>query len=136
MDKTPLPLFVTWQKSVLLAAQLFRQPWAAEHRRQGEDLQREGLHLACALAAAHAANPPEPADWELALGGCAELYTRIKVAELSGALGEREARALLGSCEELERHVQGVRRAAQRPVAREPGRAPGAGFVPRGAARG
>jgi hypothetical protein len=135
MDKSPLPLFVTWQKGALLAAQLLRQPWPADHRRQGEDLQREGLHLACALAAAHAANPPAPADWDLALGGCAELYTRIKVAELSGALGEREARALLVACEELERHVQGVHRAAQRPVARAAGRTTD-GFVPRGSARG
>lgn len=116
MDRRPLSLFVTWQKAVLLSAQLFRQPWPADHRRQGEDLQREGLHLACALAAAHAANPPAPEDWDLALGGCAELFTRLKVAELSGALGEREARGLLGQCEELERHLQGVRRAPSRPA--------------------
>jgi hypothetical protein len=42
--------------------------------------------------------------------------TRIKVAELSGALSEREARGLLGQCEELERHLQGVRRAPSRPA--------------------
>jgi hypothetical protein len=136
MEKPLLPTFVTWQKGVLLAAQLFRQPWPADHRRQGEDLQRESLHLACVLAAAHEAVPSEPADWDLALSGCAELYTRVKVAELSGALGEREARGLLAQCEELDRHLQGVRRAAQRPPLRDHGRAPGTSHVPRRGNRG
>jgi hypothetical protein len=96
MEKPPLQTFVTWQKAVRLAAHLYRLSWAEEHR--------------------PVATPPDPSDWEMPLGGCAELYTRLHVAELSGALTEREARGLLGQCEELERHLQGVRRTPTRTV--------------------
>ena len=134
MEKPPLQTFVTWQKAVRLAAHLYRLSWAEEHRPQGEDLRREAMHLACAIAVAQVATPPEPSDWEMPLGGCAELYTRLHVAELSGALAEREARGLLGQCEELERHLQGVRRAPPRSAG--PGAATGAWPAPRPRLRG
>lgn len=136
MEKTPLQSFVTWQKAVRLAAHFHRQPWPEEHRRQGEELRREAMHLACAIAGAQVATSADPMDWEMPLGGCAELYTRIQVAELSGALTEREARGLLGQCEELERHLQGVRRAL--PKAHIPGseNGPGAWPAPRPRPRG
>ena len=50
MEKPPLQSFVTWQKAVRLAAHLYRLSWAEEHRAQGEDLRREAMHLACAIA--------------------------------------------------------------------------------------
>jgi hypothetical protein len=136
MENPPLQSFVTWQKAVRLAAHLYRLSWAEEHRAQGEDLRREAMHLACAIAGVQVASPTDPADWEIPLGGCAELYTRLHVAELSGALTERESRGLLGQCEELERHLQAVRRAAPRANAVGGETGPVAWPAPRPRARG
>ena len=65
-----------------------------------------------------------------------DLCKPVDLPTYMGALTEREARGLLGQCEELERHLQGVRRAL--PKAHIPGseNGPGAWPAPRPRPRG
>jgi hypothetical protein len=62
--------------------------------------------------------------WSLNDGRALALYTRLKAAEISGLLPEREARRLLGLFEEVERMMENYLRAqakaeaAQGPQAR------------------
>lgn len=129
MEISSLSNFVTWQKSVLLPADVIkltqrtslnRHPWACDQ------LRRAALSVPSNIAEGYERRAEKDAErfYLIAKGSCAEVLTQMKVAQLADLLSPQEATPVLSQCEEILRLIAGVLKA--RRLAREPN-----GLVPR-----
>jgi hypothetical protein len=113
METSRLNAFVTWQRSVQLAAELLKLAQTAPGRTQRclDDLADEALQRATALGDSYLNLETGFELWSLNDVRAVALYTRLKAAETSGLLPEREARRLLALFEEVERMMENYLRA-------------------------
>jgi len=108
METHRLNAFVTWQRSVQLAAEILKLSQSAPARAQRslDDLADEAMQRAASLGDSYLNLEPGFELWSLNDGRALALYTRLKAAEASGLLPEREVRRLLGLFEEVERMME------------------------------
>ncbi len=126
MESSRLNTFVTWQRSVQLAAEIIKLAQTAQGGAQRclEAIAEEAIQRAASLGDSYLNMETGFELWSLNDGRAIALYTRLKTAEISGLLPEREARRLLGLFEEVERMMENYLRAqakaeaAQAPQAR------------------
>ena len=128
METSRLNAFVTWQRSVQLAAELLKLSLNAQGRGQRclEDLAEEATQRAAALADSYLNLETGFELWSLNDGRALALYTRLRTVEAAGLLPERDCQRLLAQCEDVERMMENYLRAqAKATEAREAGgRAP------------
>jgi len=113
MEIASLSNFVTWQKSVRLAADviklsqrssLSRHPWAYDQ------LRRAALSVQSNIAEGYERRAEKDTErfYLIAKGSCAEVLTQIKVAQLADLLSQQDAVPVLAQCEEILRLIAGV----------------------------
>ena len=116
MEIASLSNFVTWQKSVRLAADvikltqrtsLSRHPWACDQ------LRRAALSVPSNIAEGYERRAEKDTErfYLIAKGSCAEVLTQIKVAQLADLLSQQEAAPIVAQCEEILRLIAGVLKA-------------------------
>jgi four helix bundle protein len=116
METSSLSNFVTWQKSVRLAADVIkltqrtslnRHPWACDQ------LRRAALSVPSNIAEGYERRAEKDTErfYLIAKGSCAEVLTQIKVAQLADLLSPQEAMQVLSQCEEILRLIAGVLKA-------------------------
>ena len=113
METSRLTAFVTWQRSVQLAAEILKLAQAAQGRPQRclDDLAEEAIQRAASLGDSYLNLETGFELWSLNDGRALALYTRLKTAEIAGLLPERDIRRLLGMFEEVERMMENYLRA-------------------------
>ena len=116
MEIASLSNFVTWQKSVRLAADvikltqrtsLSRHPWACDQ------LRRAALSVPSNIAEGYERRAEKDTErfYLIAKGSCAEVLTQIKVVQLADLLSQQEATPVVAQCEEILRLIAGVLKA-------------------------
>lgn len=126
MESQRLNTFVTWQRSVQLAAEIIKISQTSQPRAQRffDELADTATHYAASLGYNYLNLEAGFELWATIDSAALALYTRLKAAEISGLLPEREARRLLGLFEEVERMMENYLRtdakaeSAQAPQAR------------------
>jgi len=124
MDTHRLNAFVTWQRSVQLAAEILKLPSSvrASQPRFFDELTEDAIGRAANLADYHLNPEPMFASWSACDTRALALSVRLKSAELAGLIPEREARRLLSMHEEVERMVENYLRAQAKPDSSDPER--------------
>ena len=116
MEISSLSNFVTWQKSVRLAADVIklthrtslnRHLWACDQ------LRRAALSVPSNIAEGYERRAEKDTErfYLIAKGSCAEVLTQITVAQLANLLSPQEATPVLAQCEEILRLIAGVLKA-------------------------
>ena len=122
MEIASLSNFVTWQKSVRLAAaviKLTQRPSLSRHLWACDQLRRAALSVPSNIAEGYERRAEKDTErfYLMAKGSCAEVLTQIKVAQFAELMTQQEAAPVLAQCEEILRLVAGVLKA--RRLARE-----------------
>ena len=113
METHRLNAFVTWQRSVQLAAEILKLSQTSQPRAQRffDELADTANHYAASVGYNYLSLEAGFELWATVDSAALALYTRLKAAEISGLLPEREARRLLGLFEEVERMMENYLRA-------------------------
>ena len=122
MEIASLSNFVTWQKSVRLAAdviKLTQRPSLSRHPWACDQLRRAALSVPSNIAEGYERRAEKDTErfYLIAKGSCAEVLTQIKVAQFAELMTQQEAASVLAQCEEILRLIAGVLKA--RRLARE-----------------
>jgi hypothetical protein len=145
METHRLNAFVTWQRSVQLAAEILKLAHTAQGFTQRflDDLANDAIQRAASLGDNYLNLETGFELWCLNDSRALALYTRLKTAETAGLLPEREARRLIGMFEDVERMMENYLRAqakaeaAPAPQARSPWKPSGHdGFKPLSESKG
>ena len=123
MEIASLSNFVTWQKSVRLAAdviKLTQRTSLSRHSWACDQLRRAALSVPSNIAEGYERRAEKDTErfYLIAKGSCAEVLTQLNVAQLAELLSPQEAAPVLSQCEEILRLIAGVLKA--RRLAREP----------------
>jgi hypothetical protein len=113
MESHRLNTFVTWQRSVQLAAEILKLSQTSQPRAQRffDELADTATHYAASVGYNYLSLEAGFELWATVDSAALALYTRLKAAEIAGLLSEREARRLLGLFEEVERMMENYLRA-------------------------
>jgi four helix bundle protein len=113
MEIASLSNFVTWQKSVRLAAdeiKLTQRTSLSRHLWACDQLRRAALSVPSNIAEGYERRAEKDTErfYLIAKGSCAEVLTQLKVALLAELLSPQEAAPPLAQCEEILRLIAGV----------------------------
>ncbi len=124
MDTHRLNSFVTWQRSVQLAAEITKLPASIRTPapRFFEELTEDAIGRAANLADCYLNPEPMFSSWGSCDTRALALSVRLKAAELAGLIPEREARRLLAMHEEVERLAENYFRSREKPTSTDPER--------------
>jgi len=113
METHRLNAFVTWQRSVQLAAEILKLAQPAQGFTQPflDELANEAIQRAASLGDNYLNLEKGFELWCLNDSRALTLYTRLKTAEAAGLLPERDSRRLLGMFEDVERMMENYLRA-------------------------
>ena len=108
MDTHQLNSFVTWQRSVQLAAEILKLSQTSQPRTQRffDDLADTAAHYAASLGYNYLSLEVGFGLYATVDSGALALYARLKTAEAAGLLPEREIRRLLAMFDEVERMME------------------------------
>jgi four helix bundle protein len=113
MEASSLSNFVTWQKSVQLAAdviKLTQRTSLNRHLWACDQLRRAALSVPSNIAEGYERRADKDTErfYLIAKGSCAEVLTQIKVALLADLMARQDAAPILAQCEEILRLIAGV----------------------------
>jgi four helix bundle protein len=116
MEIASLSNFVTWQKSVRLAAdviKLTQRTSLSRHLWACDQLRRAALSVSSNIAEGYERRAEKDTErfYLIAKGSCAEVLKQIKVAQLAELMTQQEAAPVLAQCEEILRLIAGVLKA-------------------------
>ena len=116
MEIASLSNFVTWQKSVRLAAdviKLTQRTSLSRHLWACDQLRRAALSVPSNIAEGYERRAEKDTErfYLIAKGSCAEVLTQIKVAQLAELMTQQEVAPVLAQCEEILRLIAGVLKA-------------------------
>lgn len=113
MESPRLNTFVTWQRSVQLAAEILKLAQTAQGFTQRflDDMANDAMQRAASLGDNYLNLEKGFELWGLNDSRALALYTRLKTAETAGLLPERDCRRLLGMFEDVERMMENYLRA-------------------------
>ena len=116
MEIASLSNFVTWQKSVRLAAdviKLTQRTSLSRHLWACDQLRRAALSIPSNIAEGYERRAEKDTErfYLIAKGSCAEVLTQLQVAQLADLLSPQEAAPLQAQCEEVLRLIAGVLKA-------------------------
>ena len=116
MEIPSLSNFVTWQKSVRLAAdviKLTQRTSLSRHLWACDQLRRAALSVPSNIAEGYERRAEKDTDrfYLIAKGSCAEVLTQLKVAQLADLLSPQEAAPALAQYEEILRLIAGALKA-------------------------
>ncbi len=116
MEIASLSNFVTWQKSVRLAAdviKLTQRTSLSRHLWACDQLRRAALSVPSNIAEGYERRAEKDTErfYLIAKGSCAEVLTQIKVAQLADLLSQQESAPIVAQCEEILRLIAGVLKA-------------------------
>lgn len=124
MDTHRLNSFVTWQRSVQLAAEIIKLPDAVKTKDAHffDQLLEDAIGRAANLGDCYINPDPMFDSWGSCDSRALGLSVRLKAAELAGLIPEREARRLISMHEEVERLVENYFRSKEKATTTDPER--------------